>query len=83
MSITGGRKLLVTMTGILTSFALAWAGKLTGEYVTVISVTVGAFAAANTLGDHRAAKAGLTKEDVEQSVDATIRKYTRQPGATP
>ena len=44
-----GRKFIVAMSGLGTSFVLALLNKLTGEYTTVVSVVVGAFHAADTL----------------------------------
>ena len=42
-----GRKFVVVMFALVASTLLAAFGKLTGEYVTIVSVAVGAFCGAN------------------------------------
>lgn len=42
-----GRKFLLAAFGIVSSCVLAGFGKLTGEYVTVVTVVIGAFNAAD------------------------------------
>lgn len=44
-----GRKFLLAAYGIVSASALAFLGKLTGEYVTVVSIIIAAFNAADTL----------------------------------
>ncbi|MCA1788519.1 MAG: hypothetical protein LC667_01320 [Thioalkalivibrio sp.] len=55
-TLAGNRKLIVAVLTISAAFILAASSRLTGEFVTVISITVGGFFAANTLGDHRTRK---------------------------
>jgi hypothetical protein len=44
---TGKRKFLITLVAILPAFLLALFGKLNGDYVTIVTFSVGAFSAAN------------------------------------
>lgn len=43
----GNRKFWITLVALLGAIILAFTGKLTGDYATVATVCVGAFAAAN------------------------------------
>ncbi len=44
---TFGRKFVLALYGIVSSSVLAAFGKLTGEYVTVVTIVIGAFNAAD------------------------------------
>lgn len=43
------RKWSVTVAGLVMSFILALIGKLTGDFVTVVTITTGAFMGANAV----------------------------------
>lgn len=53
----GNRKFWVTMVALVGGIALAFAGKLTGDYATIATVCVGAFAAANAF-EHKFTASG-------------------------
>jgi hypothetical protein len=57
----GGRKFLLAASSTFGGFVLAVFGKLTGDYVTIASISVGAFSLANASTTNAALKAG--KED--------------------
>jgi hypothetical protein len=52
-AINGNRKLAVALLSLALAFVLAWTGRLTAEFTTIVSIVAGGFYAANTLGDHR------------------------------
>jgi hypothetical protein len=49
---TGNRKFIVASGSMVLAFVLALVSKLTGEFVTIASVAVGSFAAANAFEHH-------------------------------
>lgn len=46
---TGNRKFWVTMVALVGAIALGFFGKLTGDFATIATICVGAFAGANAL----------------------------------
>lgn len=56
--VLGGRKFALATGAICMAFVLALAGKLTGDFVTVASIAVGAFNLANASTTNTALKAG-------------------------
>ena len=52
----GGRKYLLAQSTVVAAFGLALASKLTGEFVTIASVAVGAFSIANASTTNTALK---------------------------
>lgn len=54
----GGRKFLLASASTLAAFVLALLGRLTGDFVTVASISVGAFSLANAATTNAALRAG-------------------------
>ncbi len=55
-----GRKFVLAAFALLSSCGLAAFGKLTGDYVTVVSIVIAAFSAADTLITRKSLDAGHT-----------------------
>lgn len=53
---TGNRKFIIAGGAMILAFVLALVSKLTGEFVTIASVAVGSFAAANAYEHHAKSK---------------------------
>ena len=58
----GGRKFVMAFWGLNAAFILALVGKLTGEFTTIASICVGAFAIGDTVISHKAIDKGVAKE---------------------
>lgn len=69
----GGRKMVMAGTGMTMAFILALVGKLTGEFTTIASICVGAFAIGDTVVTHKAIAEGVSKDYGQ----------VPQPGGTP
>lgn len=63
-----GRKFVLAAFALLSACGLAAFGKLTGEYVTVVSIVITAFSTADTLITRKSLDAGVTGRTTQGEV---------------